>query len=292
MNTYIRKAVVDDIPRMVDLSEQKRIQYQEYQPVFWRKAQNSLEMQKPFFEMQITNNDVIALVYAKQNEIQGFVIANARSKKECNIDDFCVANASEWSIVGKALMEAVGYQAQERGVTNYLVVCGHLDQPKRAMLLDFGLSLDRYWYTAPIERNMIQETRKEIRLASAADASQMSRLSQQERTSYPEIGKDNTIVLVYDENKTIRGYAIAIVIPTPPVYDPGGLTSLFTEFTVDRPNEWITCGEALLKAVGQESQKRGAVQYVVICTSTDQPKQSMLRKAGLTIASEWYTGKI
>jgi len=41
----IRAARPADVPRMVDLSEQKRLEYQGYQPNFWRKAAGSRETQ-------------------------------------------------------------------------------------------------------------------------------------------------------------------------------------------------------------------------------------------------------
>jgi hypothetical protein len=48
---------------MVGLSEQKRIEYQRYQPAFWRKAKDSREKQIPFFASLIGSDHVIALLH-------------------------------------------------------------------------------------------------------------------------------------------------------------------------------------------------------------------------------------
>jgi hypothetical protein len=58
----IRTAQTADVPRMVDLSEQKRLEYQSYQPGFWRQAADSREKQIPHFEHVVGSDRVIALV--------------------------------------------------------------------------------------------------------------------------------------------------------------------------------------------------------------------------------------
>jgi hypothetical protein len=60
MKGTIRQAKRSDVTRMVELAEQKRMQYQSYQPTFWRKAADSRDVQLPFFEGLIAQGDVIA----------------------------------------------------------------------------------------------------------------------------------------------------------------------------------------------------------------------------------------
>ena len=59
------------------------------------------------------------------------------------------------------------------------------------------------------------------------------------------------------------------------------------DFAVGNPTEWGSVGAALLAAVEQEAKARGAVLSVVVCAQQDQVKRTMLREAGLTVASEW-----
>lgn len=292
MNMNIRIATEADVPRLVDLSEQKRIQYQTYQPLFWRKAQDSKEKQLLFLADQIANENIIALVYEQESKIHGFVLANVRNRKECDIDDFCVMEASLWDTVGRALLEDAGKRAKERNVPKYNIACGHLDQPKRTMLRNFGLSIDSYWYTGAIATSDDQQSVRTVREANLNDVSQMASLSEMRRTEFPEIGRDNMLVLVHDVSGALHGYAIALVIPTPPVYDPGGSTCLVLDLVAGSSEDIESVGTSLLKGLGQKAKERGAVQCVVICDYSDQSKQIMLQNFGLTIATEWYTGPI
>ena len=68
----IRAATKADVNWMVELSHQKRLAYSKAQPNFWKMAKNSDEIQKKYFEKELKNDDVIALVY---EEKQGFIIA-------------------------------------------------------------------------------------------------------------------------------------------------------------------------------------------------------------------------
>lgn len=67
----IRKATKSDIDWMVKLSHQKRLTYSKEQPNFWKMFKNSDEIQKKYFEKELKNDDVIALIY---EEKQGFII--------------------------------------------------------------------------------------------------------------------------------------------------------------------------------------------------------------------------
>lgn len=158
MSDTIRKASIADVPAMVDLSEQKRIEYESYQPVFWRKAANSREKHLPWIERLVTRDDVIALVHEQDGEVDGFIIADFVpappvydvSGPTCRVDDFTVANHKGWEITGRLLLEQVMREAKRRGAAQIVVVCAHLDQPKRAMLAQVGLSLASEWYTTPL----------------------------------------------------------------------------------------------------------------------------------------------
>ncbi|MCX6045571.1 MAG: hypothetical protein NT075_10700 [Chloroflexi bacterium] len=288
MAIKIRKAIEADAPQMAALSEQRRIQYQVYQPVFWRKAKDSEQVQRPFLAQQIANDEIIALVCEGEGGLRGFVIATVWGGKVCNIDDFCVALPAEWAIVGRALLEAAGEAAKAHGIERYLIVCGHLDHPKRAMLQAFGLSIDHYWFTAPIVQPPDQNSPCSIRPAQSGDVAQMAVLAKNGRTEYAEIGRDNALVLVCEKAEVLLGYAIGRIVSAPPVYDPGGQTCLVSEFVVGDSTDWPAVGTALFEEIVRKALRLGGVQIVAVCDAADQPKQAMLQASGLTIASEWY----
>jgi GNAT superfamily N-acetyltransferase len=154
----IRKAGTADVARMVELSEEKRLQYQAYQPRFWRKAPDSQEKQLPHFERVLAADRVIALVHERDGGIDGFVIATLLDAPPvydpggltCLIDDFIAADEA-WDTIGAALLEAVDREAKSRGAVQVVVVCGHCDQPKRRMLSTEAFTIASEWYVRPIE---------------------------------------------------------------------------------------------------------------------------------------------
>lgn len=152
----IRKARLADVPMMVALSEQRRLQYQSYQPLFWRKAADSREKQSPFLAQQLSRENVIALVHQRAEIIDGFVLATLVPSPPvydagltCVIDDYCVLD-DDWDETGKPLLDVVTELVKERGAVQTVVVCGHLDEAKRAMLLTAGHTIASEWWVKPI----------------------------------------------------------------------------------------------------------------------------------------------
>lgn len=156
MEGVIRKALVEDIPAIVELSERRRVQYQAYQPLFWRKADDSRERHAAFLPHLLGRDNVIAFVHESDGAVDGFVIAALvpsppvySAGLTCSIDDFCVAD-QDWAGVGQVLLDAAVQAAKERGATQCVVVCGNMDQPKREMLAAKGHTIASEWWAKPI----------------------------------------------------------------------------------------------------------------------------------------------
>lgn len=156
MGDSIRQSQPADAAAIVDLSEQKRVQYQAYQPLFWRKAADSREKQTLFLEHQLKRENVIALIHTQGERIDGFVIATLvpappvyAAGLTCVIDDYCVLE-QRWDAIGKALLDAITQIAGERGAVQVVVVCGNLDEPKREMLRKSGHTIASEWWVKPI----------------------------------------------------------------------------------------------------------------------------------------------
>lgn len=152
-----------------------------------------------------------------------------------------------------------------------------------------------------------------VRAASVDDAGRMAELAQLKREEYERhapvlfrpkrgvrdlhraflasrIESEKHIALVHEaDDGHVNGFLIASLVPAPPVYEPGGLTALVDDFTVEIPRLWPVVGRSLLDAAIGEAEPRGAVQTVVVCGAHDQPKREMLVDAGHFVASEWFT---
>lgn len=95
-----------------------------------------------------------------------------------------------------------------------------------------------------------------------------------------------------DPNGAVDGFVIITTVSAPPVYDPGGLSSLIDDFVVSSPERWVTTGSVLLDAATAWAREQGAVQVVVVAGPHDQPKRAVLQDAGLYVASEWFTAPL
>lgn len=154
----IREAKNLDVAQMVALSEEKRSAYESFQPVFWRKAQNSADVQGLYFQSLLSRDDHFALVCENADAVNGFIIGAVSSApgvydpggKSCMIDDFCIASTASWRTEGKALLDACRNYARQMGAVQIVVVCGQKDEPKRGFLCEMELSVASEWYTGPI----------------------------------------------------------------------------------------------------------------------------------------------
>jgi hypothetical protein len=109
-----------------------------------------------------------------------------------------------------------------------------------------------------------------------------------------EMVRDPDVVslVALDGDQRLAGYAFGTVVPSPPVYAPGGPTGLIDDFQIADQGEWATLGVELLSTARQRLAALGVVQIVVVCGQHDQPKREALALAGLSIASEWFVQPI
>ncbi|MGI8687476.1 MAG: GNAT family N-acetyltransferase [Thermomicrobiales bacterium] len=150
----IRPASMADVPRMVELSEQKRSEYEQHQPVFWRKAADAAEKQTAYISRLVARDDILAFVYETDTTIDGFIIGVLMSAPPvfdpggltCLVDDFVVLHAPDWQTIGVTLLHAAADAAKERGAVQVVAVCGRHDEPKRAMLAAHGCSVASEWW--------------------------------------------------------------------------------------------------------------------------------------------------
>ena len=154
----IRPATQADIQQMVALSEQKRTQYEQVAPTFWREAADASECQARFFETLLGREQTIALVHETGDQVDGFVIAAIRDAPPiydpgtaiCTIDDFCVMALEDWTTIGVKLLQEARQAAKNRGAELAVVVCGARDEPKRAMLRQTCFAVASEWYVNPL----------------------------------------------------------------------------------------------------------------------------------------------
>jgi hypothetical protein len=159
----VRIAESSDVDAMVELAEARRRQYQLFQPVFWRKAENSEQLTRSFFSELICDPQQIALVFGTTGSVEGFLTARetpappvyAPGGATFTVDDFCVADPSLWLTVGQSLLRRLAEIGQSKGWGQLVVVCADLDHAKAELLQTAGLSIASNWWTCPIPSSLI-----------------------------------------------------------------------------------------------------------------------------------------
>lgn len=154
----VRPARPEDAEAMVALAEEKRLELQTFQPQFWHKAADSRDRHLGHVSRLIGSDRAITLVYDAGGAIDGFLVATLITPPPvydpggltCIIDDFIIGAAADWGSVGRALLRVATADAKGRGATQVVIVCAHLDEPKRAMLRDGGYSIASEWYVSGI----------------------------------------------------------------------------------------------------------------------------------------------
>ena len=155
---HIRRAIESDIAKMVAISEVARGEYESYSPMLWRKAEHSAARQELHFQRLLTRADTIAFVAVDANMLAGFAVSAIADAPPvynpggpvCVIDDFAVANPSDWSSVGAALLNALEREAKSRGAVLTVIVCAQRDQAKRRLLQKAGTTVASEWHVKPL----------------------------------------------------------------------------------------------------------------------------------------------
>ncbi len=91
--------------------------------------------------------------------------------------------------------------------------------------------------------------------------------------------------------KQLAGFIIGNLIKAPEVYNPG-LTLMIDDFCIENNYSWDSIGNNLLLHLKNLAQKKEVTQILAVCGHHDKEKCQFLEAAGLSMASNWYTGSI
>ena len=102
----------------------------------------------------------------------------------------------------------------------------------------------------------------------------------------------DTLFAVAGVADRVQGFVIARLVPSPPVYEPGGTTCLVDDFTFADVQMWPEVGPLLLDRARASAADHGAAQLVVVTAGRDDAKRAVLHAGDLTAASEWWVGAV
>jgi GNAT superfamily N-acetyltransferase len=117
--------------------------------------------------------------------------------------------------------------------------------------------------------------------------------AEEQRPFFEQLVADpGVLTVVHERDGAVDGYLIAMLVPPPPVYEPGGPTCTIEEFWVADGADWEGAGRAMLEATIGAAQAAGAVQAMVVCAHLDEAKRAMLAGDRFAVASETWVRDI
>lgn len=158
VSATIRPAVASDLEAMLKLAEARRSEYAKHQPIFWRPAPDAVARQRPHLARLIQDDAAITVVADTNRGVAGFAIGTVvpappvydPGGPTCIVDDFIVDDPERWPTIGVDLLRYVRQAARRQAAAQIVVVCGHLDGPKRTALEASGLSIASNWWVTPL----------------------------------------------------------------------------------------------------------------------------------------------
>jgi hypothetical protein len=155
--TVVRPANQSDLDAVAAMAEARRVRYEAFEPMFWKRRAGGAAMSRAFFAHLLSKPDNSFLVSEWGGAPNGFLIASPvptppvfDAGPTAMIDDFCVDDPALWPIAGQGLLRAARAELKERGFKQIVVVSGFKDAEKQAFLESEKLSLASTWWTAPV----------------------------------------------------------------------------------------------------------------------------------------------
>jgi hypothetical protein len=189
----VRALTSADVPWMADVMAQRRAIYEKLSPVFWRPAANARDVHEPYLAACVASDQYVGL-----RTDDGFILGELQAAGSPPwwpdaqlgfVDDFAVEEHDAWNSDGRTLLLAAWSQLRDQGAESIRVVTARRDFEKVALLESVGLTHGESWWV---------------------------RVNDEQAQRAPAFGP------VADCGVE------ALVIPAPPVYDPGGPVLLVT----------------------------------------------------------------
>jgi GNAT superfamily N-acetyltransferase len=144
----IRACHLEDLEAVVDILMNKRRLYAELEPALWTVSHGAEQWTEAHFATLLALPDQLFLVAEGSGKVMGFLVASPKSsppvyarEPTAAIEDFYVADASDWPDVGGALLSEARANLKKRGIAQFVLVSAFLDEAKMAFLASQGLPI-------------------------------------------------------------------------------------------------------------------------------------------------------
>ncbi|MEJ1967902.1 MAG: GNAT family N-acetyltransferase [Rhizomicrobium sp.] len=154
--SVVRTATPADLDAAAAMAEARRVRYEAFEPVFWKRQPGSEALSRAWFAHLLARPETVFLVAEWGGSPTGFLIAVPtpappvyEAGPTAMIDDFCVEDPALWASVGPPLLREARARLKERGFRQIVVISGAKDTEKKTFLAAEKLSPASTWWTAP-----------------------------------------------------------------------------------------------------------------------------------------------
>lgn len=259
MTITVRRAGSDDLDAVLALTRQRRAELATWEPVYWNPSATADQLHPMFLGWVLTQEEPAVWLAVESGSAVGCAVVN-RQRSHWFCDDFCVSD-ERWADVGAALLNTI--------TDAPLVTCvPERDAAEQAWLRGRG--------AAPASTTFM------LRVAGGADGAAPP--------SCPPFDGDLPAPPMHTFTGGVidpavegglriadsRGVLIGSAGMMPPIYDPGGMTTI-----VDRIVGPDRAG--LLKDALALAGARGDVGVLVVCAADDTELAAIASDLGATI---------
>lgn len=254
----IRPATVDDLDVIVSLTRAKRQQLARWAPVYFNPAPEADELHPAFLDFMIKSADhtTQALVSDGGAVVGFFAEHSLDGESRIWVDDLCVAEEAWWPSAIRAIDDAVA--------SPWVTCVSTQDNSQADALTGCGLSTVSSYWARPTHD--IEPTKPTPFDPVRFDASNAAPHTFGGRAFQPDA--HGALVVGSD-----HGYAIGSPAVNPPIYDPGGPTTVIDQLV--GPHRMKVLQMAMAAAA-----ERGDAQVVLVCGNEDAELSALVDEAG------------
>ena len=262
MSIRVRVGELADLDVIVSLTRDRRRELAELEPEFFRPRSGADELHPLFLTYCLSNRDTAAMIASDPTGDVGCAIVHSQ-RRHYWVDDFCVVN-HRWDDVGDAIISAI--------TNSPLVLCS----PRRDHAQSTWLRSRNARRVS--EYHSVRLVTGQKHVPTVGTDALLGQLGQAPTHTFlnGELDANAPDALVF---KNEHGYVIGTPPSTPPIFDPGGPTTVIDRIVgSDRAS--------LLRDAAAIAQERGDIQLVVVCADHDPELRSILSSAGSTVPVE------
>lgn len=158
MSCTVRRATLEDVPKLVELVTTERQDLARRQPVFWRPHSEAPARTQLWFSHLLAQESSFAFLAEEAGEARGFLLVNPPAvppvydpgRPAFLVDDFVVLPGPGRAAMLGALFAAAEREAAARGPAQFIVIAVTHDEDKTRLLEAAGLAPVCRWWTKPV----------------------------------------------------------------------------------------------------------------------------------------------